>query len=147
MELIIQLGEQTGIMSVLDICTPQQQSQRHFLIPSNVSMKSLSNEDREYLRAKGVFSFPGKDACNHLLYAYFHHVHPIMPVVDASVVLEYHRQDRLYEYNLSLLWSMFFVAVNVCPPIPRAGILANQTPYSSFQRISGSLKAMLLRKI
>lgn len=108
------IGEKFGITSVLDLCNPQQQSPRHFLIPSNVTKASLSNEDREYLRIKGVYTLPGKDTCKQLLYAYFHHVHPIMPVVNVSLVLEYHHQDRLREFNLSLIWSMFFVAVNVC---------------------------------
>ncbi|EHK42217.1 hypothetical protein TRIATDRAFT_229782 [Trichoderma atroviride IMI 206040] len=104
-------GEAPGFTSILDACSPSQQpAARHILI-SEVPI-SLSDEDREYLRYKGVFTLPQKSTCNELLRAYFHHVHPIMPVVDASVLLKLHQTGKASEWNLLLLWSMFFVAAN-----------------------------------
>lgn len=110
--LMLELGEAPGFTSILDACSPSQQpAARHILISE--APISLSDEDREYLRCKGVFTLPQKSTCNELLRAYFHHVHPIMPVVDASVLLKLHQTGKASEWNLLLLWSMFFVAANV----------------------------------
>lgn len=114
--LMLELGEAPGFKSILDACSPSQPAARHILIPE--AHISLSDEDREYLRYKGIFTLPQKSTCNELLRAYFHHVHPIMPVVDASVLLKLHQTGKASEWNLLLLWSMFFVAANVstCDP-------------------------------
>jgi hypothetical protein len=110
--LTLKSGEAPGFTSILDACSPSQQpAARHILI-SEVPI-SLSDEDREYLRYKGVFTLPQKSTCNELLRAYFHHVHPIMPVIDASVLVKLHQTGKASEWNLLLLWSMFFVAANV----------------------------------
>ncbi|UKZ45915.1 hypothetical protein TrVGV298_000109 [Trichoderma virens] len=103
-------GEAPGFTSVLDACSPSQPVARHILI-SEASI-SLSAQDREYLQYKGVFTLPQKSTCNELLRAYFHHVHPMMPIVDATVLLKFHETGKASEWNLLLLWSMFFVAVN-----------------------------------
>ncbi|EHK20927.1 uncharacterized protein TRIVIDRAFT_192431 [Trichoderma virens Gv29-8] len=108
-------GEHTGITSALDICMSNQSLSKHFLIPSHVS-RSLPDEDRNYLRLKGVYTLPGKETCDSLLRAYFNHAHPILPIIEADVVLTYHQAGKLHEYNVLLLWSMFLVAVNVSPP-------------------------------
>ncbi|QMW42179.1 hypothetical protein G4B11_005503 [Aspergillus flavus] len=80
-------GESPGFGSVLDLCSPPQQPvQRHILLQPKRSIP-LSAEDREYLQYKGVFNLPRSDTCDELLRAYFHHVHPIVPVVDATSVL------------------------------------------------------------
>lgn len=76
---------------------------------------SLSNEDRQYLASKGVFTLPGKEACDSLIRAYFRHVHPIMPIIEADQLLGAVAAGRLGDYNVLLMWSVFFVAVNVCP--------------------------------
>lgn len=112
--LMLEIGEAPGFTSILDACSPSQQpAARHILISE--APISLSDEDREYLRYKGVFTLPQKSTCNELLRAYFHHVHPIMPVIDASVLLKLHQTGKASEWNLLLLWSMFFVAANVSP--------------------------------
>jgi hypothetical protein len=36
-----------------------------------------------------------------------------MPIVDATVLLKFHQEGKASEWNLLLLWSMFFVAANV----------------------------------
>ncbi|OPB37651.1 zn2Cys6 transcription factor [Trichoderma guizhouense] len=104
-------GEAPGFTSVLDACSPSQQPvARHILISE--APISLSAQDREYLQYKGVFTLPQKSTCNELLRAYFHHVHPMMPIVDATVLLKFHETGKASEWNLLLLWSMFFVAAN-----------------------------------
>ncbi|TGJ82414.1 hypothetical protein E0Z10_g6353 [Xylaria hypoxylon] len=68
--------------------------------------------DMAYLRSKGVFSVPSEPVCEALLKAYFYHVHPILPVVDAAAVLTSFRNGGASAVNLLLLWSMFSVAAN-----------------------------------
>ncbi|KAJ9270458.1 transcriptional regulator family: Fungal Specific TF [Paecilomyces variotii] len=107
-------GEQTGITSVFEICLPQHALPRHLLVPLRSSY-TISQEDQDYLRSKGVYTLPRHDSCECLLNAYLHHVHPIMPVVDISVLINHQQEGRLDQYNLLLLWSIFFAGVNFVP--------------------------------
>lgn len=109
---MLEIGEAPGFTSVLDACSPSQQPVARHILISEASIL-LSAQDRAYLQYKGVFTLPQKSTCNELLRAYFHHVHPIMPIVDASVLLKFHQTGKASEWNLLLLWSMFFVAANV----------------------------------
>ncbi|KAJ5871102.1 uncharacterized protein N7529_003455 [Penicillium soppii] len=104
-------GGQTGPTYALDICSPEKSLPRHFLIPSHARFP-LSDADQGYLQAKGVLTLPGKKSCESLLRAYLHHVHPLMPIIEVDTILEFQQNGRLHEYNLLLLWSIFFVAVN-----------------------------------
>ncbi|KAE8147144.1 C6 transcription factor [Aspergillus avenaceus] len=105
-------GESPGFGSVLDLCSPPQQPvPRHILLQPKTTIQ-LSDEDRDYLQHKGVFDLPQRDTCDELLCAYFHHVHPVMPVVDATTVLNPYPGGESNQCNLLLLWSMFFVATN-----------------------------------
>lgn len=70
-------------------------------------------QDVAYVRSKGVFSIPSEPVCEALLMAYFHHIHPILPVVDAVAVLTTFRNGGASTINLLLLWSMFSVAASV----------------------------------
>lgn len=36
-----------------------------------------------------------------------------MPVIEVDILLDQYRAGKLQDYNLLLLWSIFFVAVNV----------------------------------
>ncbi|KNG81942.1 C6 transcription factor [Aspergillus nomiae NRRL 13137] len=109
-------GDRTGPVSTLDICSPDHSLPRHCLIPSN-NQTTLTEDDRDYLQKKGVFTLPKPDTCESLLRAYFYHVHPIMPVIEVGSILNYH-PGRLGDCNTLLLWSVFFVAVNfVSPPV------------------------------
>lgn len=73
----------------------------------------LAEEDKKYLESKGVFTMPGSATCESLLRAYFHHVHPIMPILEPDVILEHHLTGRLPENNVLIFWCIFFVASNV----------------------------------
>lgn len=48
-----------------------------------------------------------------MIRAYFRHVHPIMPIVEADGLLNAVAKGRLGDYNVLLVWSVFFAAVNV----------------------------------
>lgn len=78
-----------------------------------VATHDLTSQDVAYLRSKGVFSVPDDNVCQALLKAYFIHIHPILPVVDAAAVLTSFRNGGASAVNLLLLWSMFSVAANV----------------------------------
>ncbi|KAJ5220564.1 fungal-specific transcription factor domain-containing protein [Penicillium chermesinum] len=106
-------GEQTGPTSALDICSPNHLLPKHFLIP--LHRTHLSDEDQDFLQRKGVFTLPGKNACDAMVQAYLVHVHPILPIIEADVLVSHHRIGQLQNYNLLLLWSLFFVAVNFIP--------------------------------
>ncbi|KAJ5168039.1 uncharacterized protein N7482_003633 [Penicillium canariense] len=104
------IGEAPGFTSILDVCSrPDQTMLKHILLSPDTS-PSLSAQDREYLQHKGVFTMPQKNTCSELLRAYFHHIHPIMPIVDVKVLLKVNSGIQMSEWNLLLLWSMFFAA-------------------------------------
>ncbi|CAG8296202.1 unnamed protein product [Penicillium nalgiovense] len=105
-------GEAPGYTSILDVCTQLDQTvPRHILLSPDIS-PSLSTQDREFLQHKGVFTMPEKNTCTELLRVYFHHIHPIMPIVDVKILLNFNQGIQTKEWNLLLLWSMFFAAAN-----------------------------------
>ncbi|OQD64276.1 hypothetical protein PENPOL_c008G07375 [Penicillium polonicum] len=105
-------GDSPGFGAVFDICSPPDlPTPRHILLTSKTSV-SLSPEDKAYLHYKGVFNMPRKETCDELLRAYFHHVHPIMPVIDATTLPHLYPSGDGHPYNLILLWSIFFAAAN-----------------------------------
>ncbi|KAJ5458277.1 hypothetical protein N7475_009665 [Penicillium sp. IBT 31633x] len=105
-------GDSPGFGSILDICSPSQQPVlRHILLTSK-TLVSLSPEDKAYLQYKGVFNLPRKETCDALLRAYFHHVHPIIPVIDATTLPHLYPSGDSQQYNLIILWSIFYVAAN-----------------------------------
>jgi hypothetical protein len=105
-------GEASGFSAVLELCADGQQPvRRHVLLPSHPS--SLPEEDVEYLKRKGAFSVPQSETCKSLLRAYFHHIHPLMPVVDAASIMPLLADGQATRFNLLLLWSVFFSAVTV----------------------------------
>ncbi|KAJ5578146.1 fungal-specific transcription factor domain-containing protein [Penicillium hispanicum] len=106
-------GDQTGPTSALNISSSDQSLPKHFLIPASITQ--LSDEDWEFLRSKGVYALPKAATCDSLIMAYLFYVHPIMPVIEADVLLSHHRSGKLAEYNFLILWSVFFVAVNFIP--------------------------------
>jgi hypothetical protein len=62
---------------------------------------------------KGAFSAPSKELCDELICCYFHHVHPLLPIVDSQGFLEQYLKHGFQNVNLLLLWSMFLAAANV----------------------------------
>ncbi|KAM0806559.1 putative Fungal-specific transcription factor domain-containing protein [Seiridium cardinale] len=106
------VGDQQGIGYILDIVGEPSEISQHYGLPHMVGTDDLTSQDVAYLRSKGVFSLPSEPVCEALLTAYFHHVHPILPVVDAAAVLIAFRNGGASAINLLLLWSMFSVATN-----------------------------------
>lgn len=136
------IGEQTGPTSALNICSHDHSLPKHFLIP--LHRTHLSDEDQDFLRRKGVFTLPSKSACDSMIEAYLVHVHPILPVIEADVLVNHHQAGKFQDYNLLLLWSLFFVAVNVRRD-PECLYLSKLTnSRSSFQQLYMSKKALHL---
>lgn len=75
--------------------------------------QAKSPQDLEYLRAKGVFSLPPSEVCHALIQTYFAHVHPILPILDATTFLTRLTQRGYRSVNLLLLWSIIFMATSV----------------------------------
>ncbi|KAI1379222.1 hypothetical protein F4677DRAFT_361963 [Hypoxylon crocopeplum] len=106
------VGDQQGIGYILDIVGEPGGISQHYGLPYMVATHDLTPQDVAYLRSKGVFSVPSDPVCQALLTAYFYHIHPILPVVDAAAVLASFRNGGASAVNLLLLWSMFSVAAN-----------------------------------
>lgn len=107
------VGGQQGIGYILDIVGEPSLVSQHYGLPYVGATHDSMPQDVAYLRSKGVFSVPSEPVCQALLRAYFHHIHPILPVVDAAAVLTTFRNGGASAVNLLLLWSMFSVAGNV----------------------------------
>lgn len=106
-------GEQTGgPTSIMHICATDHVLPRHLLLPEAKQI-ALTEAEKAFLRSKGVYSFLSDTTMDCMIRAYFHHVHPIMPVLEADTLLGHYRSKRMHEYNLILLWSMCSIACNV----------------------------------
>ncbi|KAG8161013.1 hypothetical protein KVR01_009277 [Diaporthe batatas] len=105
-------GDQQGIGYILDIVGEPSVASKHYGLPYMAGTDQMMPQDVAYVRSKGVFSLPSDQVCEALLKAYFHHVHPILPVVDAVAVLTTFRSGGPSAINLLLLWSMFSVAAS-----------------------------------
>ncbi|TFB00397.1 hypothetical protein CCMA1212_007635 [Trichoderma ghanense] len=109
------IGEQTGgPTSTMHICTTDHVIPKHLLMPA-AKQTILTEDEKAFLRSKGVYSFLSEASSDSLILAYFHHVHPMMPILEADKLLEYHRSKRLNEYNLILLWGLYTIASNYMP--------------------------------
>ncbi|KAM6485739.1 fungal-specific transcription factor domain-containing protein [Trichoderma sp. SZMC 28011] len=109
------IGEQTGgPTSTMHICTTDHLIPKHLLMPA-AKPTTLTEDEKTFLRRKGVYSFLSDTASDSLIRAYFHNVHPIMPILEADKLLEYHRSKRLKEYNLILLWGLYTISSNYVP--------------------------------
>jgi hypothetical protein len=71
---------------------------------------------------------------------YLVHIHPILPVIEADVLLNYHPAKKRQDYNLLLLWSLVFVAVNVRRDVDCLSFPKQIELYSSFQQLYMSKK-------
>ncbi|KAH6625113.1 fungal-specific transcription factor domain-containing protein [Boeremia exigua] len=104
-------GEQPGVTSLIDVHEPLP---RHIMLKSNPP-RVLSQDDRDFLYRKGALSSLQMYSHQELLLAYFHHVHPGLPILHLSKLLELKSPDAIPTHGMLLYWSMAVVAVNYVP--------------------------------
>lgn len=81
--------------------------------------------DYDYLRHKGALTLLDKSSRRELLRAYFHHVHPILPILDLSKLPELENLTANPSSGMLLFWAMAVAAVNVS-----LCVVPLQTPFS-----------------
>ena len=109
------IGDRQGASNfVFDLCNGPSQTS-HYLVPRVITNRAQGPEDLAYLRLKGCFSLPSQNICEDLIRAYFLHVHPFLPIIDAGHFLAEFVKHEYQNINLLLLWSVFFAATNVGP--------------------------------
>ncbi|KAH8695414.1 fungal-specific transcription factor domain-containing protein [Talaromyces proteolyticus] len=114
-DMPVYTGESPGFSAVFDTLVPDHAVPRHIFRPSNLTI-SLARQDVDYLNSKGCLTLPADETCRDLLRAYFYYIHPIMPIIDVTEFPSFSKSGlQANERNLSLLWSMFFVASNFIP--------------------------------
>jgi hypothetical protein len=105
------VGEQPGVTSLIDV---QEPLPRHIMLKPNPP-SVLSQADYEYLRHKGALSPLLMYSHQEILRAYFHHVHPMLPILHLSKLQDMETPDSIPPQGMLLYWSMAVVAVNVSP--------------------------------
>lgn len=110
-------GDPKGISLTAEICEPDiVDKSGHYFIPEMVH-GPIASDDLDYLRLKGVFSFPEKEICDNLIHSYFHYVHPFFPIMDVKTFLGRYKSQDINKIGVHLLWSMFLVASHVRNPV------------------------------
>jgi hypothetical protein len=107
--LIVDSGEQPGVTSLIDV---QQPFQRHIMLKPNPP-SALSQAEREFLQRKGALKPLLVYSHRALLRAYFHHVHPMLPILHLTKLQDLESPDLISPQGMLLFWSMAVVAVNV----------------------------------
>jgi hypothetical protein len=117
MSVLSRSGDRQGLVhAVMEICADRAPTvQAPFALHSSIGerKKLLQTHDYVYLEAKGVFDVPSTDVCDALVRDYFHHVHALLPVIDAGNFLSQYVSRGVSSMNLLLLWSVFLAAANV----------------------------------
>ncbi|OAL30558.1 hypothetical protein AYO22_01510 [Fonsecaea multimorphosa] len=113
-------GDRQGLVhSVMEICSGKRSNMSSglwFQIRAPESEKVWETHDWVYLQSKGAFDLPSIDVCDSLIRAYFEHVHPLLPIIDASHFLSQYTLKGASSMNLLLLWSVFLAAANFASP-------------------------------
>lgn len=106
-------GAEHGAVGFLNslVSPDRARDELHYLIPHGIT-QAKKPEDLTFLRSKGAFSIPPQPVCDELIKAFFHHVYPMLPVVDTVAFLDLYRKRGCQNINLLLLWSMFLAAAN-----------------------------------
>nr|POE88265.1 cutinase transcription factor 1 beta [Quercus suber] len=73
---VVMAGAMPFYSEKIDAATTQ-----HHPIPQALA-NSMDHEDLAYAEAKGCFSIPSHQICEDLITAYFHYVHPMLPIID-----------------------------------------------------------------
>jgi len=105
-------------------------TEQHHLIPK-AAADAMDEADVAYANAKGCFAIPGPAECEYLIHAYFHFVHPTLPIVDINDFFDRYWGASAAPFSMLLLWSMFSIAVSVGLALPRCDSDCLLTRYRS----------------
>jgi len=123
------IGDQQGFGSMLEVLNPAAgHKSQHYTIPRSKE-NSLDSDDLTYLKSKGCFALPSQEVCDQLIKTYFHHVHPLLPILDAKAVLEPYTTVGIQNVDLLLLWSMFSISASVSTVKYSANVILNDCQF------------------
>lgn len=94
----------------------RRDTSNHFLMPQT-TVADLAPEDLNHLRLKGAFALPSLSVRDSLIRAYFHYVHPFLPIIEVNAFLERYSTTTPQDLSVLLLWGMFLAAANVQKPL------------------------------
>ena len=102
-------GESEGLDFLLDLCAPERPIKGiHYAVPTSNYLAKRSFQRP----ARPLPELPSSPAQQQLIRCFFHHVWPMLPIVDSYEFLQAYLRDVTTVSPL-LLWSMFFTAANV----------------------------------
>jgi hypothetical protein len=106
-------GDTQGVGLVADLCEPERPDKSGHFVVAALSSTNIDSETHEYLEKRGCFDLPALDIQQPLVQAYFHYVHPFLPVIHVSSFLKTFESPGQNGVCLHLLWSVFLAAANV----------------------------------
>lgn len=138
--LVVLTDEYLGTPKLAEPLTRQSPSYNHnqarpeitfayypFLCINNLS--SLHTDDINYLDSQGCFKLPESSCLDHLVRAFFHHAHPILPVVNEaefwSIYDPLTSGGKTSRVPVILLSAMLFVACEVSPQLITVRLFTN----------------------
>ncbi|RKK64370.1 hypothetical protein BFJ69_g16754 [Fusarium oxysporum] len=105
-------GDTQGVGLVADLCEPERPDKSGHFVVAALSSTNIDSETHEYLEKRGCFDLPALDIQQSLVQAYFHYVHPFLPVIHVSSFLKPFESPGQDGVCLHLLWSVFLAAAN-----------------------------------
>lgn len=111
--LTLTQGDTQGVGLVADLCEPERPDKSGHFIATALSSTNVDCDTHEYLEKRGCFDLPALDIQQSLVQAYFHYVHPFLPVIHVSSFLKTFESPGQDGVSLHLLWSVFLAAANV----------------------------------
>ncbi|KAF4414861.1 fungal specific transcription factor [Fusarium acutatum] len=101
-----------GVGLVADLCEPERPDKSGHFVAAALSSTNIDSDTQEYLEKRGCFDLPALDIQQSLVQAYFHYVHPFLPVIHVSSFLKAFESPGQDGVSLHVLWSVFLAAAN-----------------------------------
>ncbi|EXL68135.1 hypothetical protein FOPG_15787 [Fusarium oxysporum f. sp. conglutinans race 2 54008] len=105
-------GDTQGVGLVADLCEPERLDKSGHFVVAALRSTNIDSDTHEYLEKRGCFDLPALDIQQSLVQAYFHYVHPFLPVIHVSSFLKTFESPGQNGVCLHLLWSVFLAAAN-----------------------------------
>lgn len=111
--LTLLTGESEGLEFLFDQCNPDRRYRGpHYITPRKTYRHKRLTQGARKLAPR----LPHRAIQQELVKCFFHHVWPVMPIINASEFLDAFEND-MSSISPLLLWSVFFSALNVSPYI------------------------------